>query len=186
MIRLNTQKTKGGIAYRVSYGFRIFCGFVLAFLLWGIILYLSEGERLSSMVLPLILAILCLVGLSYRETWIFDNGKGQVTSLFGFGPFVKRTIYPYEDILHLELRHFVRGTMDEKAVPSRKQRKRAMIVFSLVLAKDEERKTIEVIAERVSEGRSERAAQAISAVSGLGLVVDRPRDMDLKTDLKDI
>jgi hypothetical protein len=186
MIRLRTKRTKYGILYHVGIGFRLFCGAVLAFLLWGIILYLSEGESLSTMVLPLVLALLSLIGLLYRETWSFDPGAQVVIAFFGFGPFVSRHAYPYGEVECLELTHFVRGSMDKDAVPSRKKRKQAMVVFSLALTKDDERKTIEIIPERTSEGKTEQAAQYISAVSDLPLVMDRERDLDLHVSLRDL
>ncbi len=60
-----------------------------------------------------------------------------------------------------------------------------MIVFSLSLG-EEDKRDIEIIAERTSGGRTESAVQAISAVTGLPLFVDRPRDLDLNVSYKDM
>jgi hypothetical protein len=84
----------------------------------------------------------------------------------------------------LELTHFVRGSSDKNAKPT-KRRLRAMMVLSLRL-KDDQVKTIEVIAEKTSGGRTESSLQAIAAVTGLPMYVDRPRDLDLDVSYKDL
>jgi predicted transcriptional regulator len=60
-----------------------------------------------------------------------------------------------------------------------------MLVLSLKL-KDDQVRTIEIIAEKTSGGRTESALQALAAVSGLPMYVDRPRDLDLKVSYKDL
>jgi len=176
MIRLDTHKTQNGIAYGVHWGRRLGFGLILAFLLWGILLYLSEGDSLRTMVFPIIMAFLSLLGLTYRETWLFLPQEEKVVSLFGFGPLVKKEVFAYQNIERLEITHFVKDTEDPKAIPGRRKQK-PMVVFSLHLVGDAV-KTIEVIPEHTSLGKTEAAAQRIAAESGLGLYVDRPRDMD--------
>jgi hypothetical protein len=180
MIRLDAHKTKEGVAYRVGTFRRILLGSVFAFLLWGIVLYLREGDSVRSLSIPIAMAVLCFLAFSYRETWLFLPRERKVVSLFGFGPFVKREEFPYERIERLEITHFVKDTEDPKAKPGRRKQK-PMIVFSILLSGQEE-KTIEVIPEHTSLGRTESAAQVIAAISGLALMVDRPRDMDISID----
>ncbi|MFA6844991.1 MAG: hypothetical protein WCR02_04635 [Sphaerochaetaceae bacterium] len=184
MIRLSTRKTKQGIKYKVNLGFTVFCGAILAFLLWGLALNLSEGMPLSSLKIPLAMALASVFGVLYRETWSFFPEERKVVSVFGFGPFVKKESFSYEDIQRLELTHFIKGSYDDKAKPNRKRRK-AVVVFSLRLS-EEETRTIEVVPEYTSAGRTESAAQALCAVSGLSLYVDRPRDMDMNVSLREM
>ena len=122
-----------------------------------------------------VMAFLSLLGLTYRETWLFLPQEEKVVSLFGFGPLVKKEVFAYQNIERLEITHFVKDTEDPKAIPGRRKQK-PMVVFSLHLVGDAV-KTIEVIPEHTSLGKTEAAAQRIAAESGLGLYVDRPRDM---------
>jgi predicted transcriptional regulator len=59
-----------------------------------------------------------------------------------------------------------------------------MLVLSLKL-KDDQVRTIEIIAEKTSGGRTESALQAIAAVLAFRCM-DRPRDLDLKVSYKDL
>jgi len=184
MVRLGTRKTSSGIVYTVGRVRRIVFAAVLAFLLWGIILNLSEGDSPRTMVAPIVMACIALLGLTYREAWRFLPSQEKVESLFGFGPFVKRETIPYGEIERLEITHFVKDTEDKNAKPGRKRQK-PMVVFAIRLANNEER-TIEIIPEHTSLGRTESAAQMIAAVSGLALFVDRPRDMDTTITREDL
>jgi predicted transcriptional regulator len=58
-----------------------------------------------------------------------------------------------------------------------------MIVLSLRFDEDTV-KDLEIIQEKSSGGRTERAAQALSAATGLALFVDRPRDLDINVGLQ--
>ncbi len=182
MVRHATRKTREGISYSVSLGFSLSCWAFALFLLWGLVINVADGVSLLSMWHLILLFLFSLTGALFRDSWTFDSEKGEVRSFYGVGPFGKSETIPFCEIANLRLEHFVRGSSDKDAKPTK--RFKAMMVFSLSL-KDESSRDIEIIPERASGGRTEAAIQAISAVSGLALYVDRPRDMDLHVGLRD-
>ncbi len=184
MVRHTTYIKPNGIHYRVTNMFHSICGFFSLFLIWGLVLNFSEGVSLLSMIHILILLLLTLAGTFYRDTWIFNTQDKSITSIYGFGPVCRREQFSFSEVYRLELTHFVRGSTSKDAKPT-KRRFRAMIVFSLSLG-EEDKRDIEIIAEKTSGGRTESAVQAISAVTGLPLFVDRPRDFDLNISYKDM
>ncbi|MGH0054462.1 MAG: hypothetical protein ACQ5SW_13815 [Sphaerochaetaceae bacterium] len=184
MVRHTTYVKPYGILYSVTHFFHGLCGGFSLFLIWGLVLNLSEGVSLFSMIHILVLLLLTLAGTFYRDTWVFNKQERTITSIYGFGPLCKREQFSFADVERLELTHFIRGTTKKDAKPS-KRRFRAMIVFSLRLG-EEEKRDIEIIAEKTSAGRTESAVQAIAAVTELSLFVDRPRDLDLNVSYKDM
>ncbi|MBI9095699.1 MAG: hypothetical protein JEY71_12525 [Sphaerochaeta sp.] len=183
MVRHATKKTKIGISYSVSLPFTLSCwGFTL-FLLWGLVLNTVEGVSLLSMWHLVLLLLFSLTGALFRDSWVFDTEMREVRSFYGIGPVGKREVIPFSEVSHLSLEHFVRGATNKDAKPT-KRRFKAMVVFTLCL-KDESSRDIEIIPESTSGGRTEAAVQAIAAVSGLPLYIDRPRDLDLQVGLRD-
>lgn len=182
MLRLVTKKTREGISYSVSWAFTIFCWAFTIFLLWGLAFNTREGVSLMSMWHLVLLFLFSLLGATFRDTWSFDTVASEVRTFYGFGPFGKRETILFSEVSRLSLEHFVRGATDKDAKPTKRKFK-AMIVFTLCL-KDESSRDIEIIPENTSGGRTESAIQAISAVSGLPLYVDRPRDLDLHFGLR--
>lgn len=183
MVRHTIRKTKKGISYSVSLGFTLSCLVFTLFLFWGLGLNVKEGVSLLSMWHLVLLFLFTLGGTLFRDTWTFDCESNEVHSFYGVGFVGKEETFPFSEISHLELTHFVRGSTDKDAKPT-KRRFKAMIVFTLKL-KNEESRDIEIIAEKSSAGRTEAAIQAISVVSGLSMQIDRPRDMDLLVGLRD-
>ncbi len=193
MIKLRIYRRKdGSIAYAPGILFRAMCIAFFAIVAVGIALNVADQSPWYTMILPVFLALVTLAGASYREEWYFDPKKQTVTSIFGVACFTKKEVIPYADISRLEINHFVRGSVPgfengqtSKVLKPNKRRNKAMVVFTIRL-KDNEMRDIEIIPEKTSQGRTEQAAQAIAAVSGLALVVDRPRDMDTNVSLHDI
>lgn len=183
-VRHTTKKTRDGISYTVSLAFTLACWTFTLFLLWGLALNASEGVPLFSMWHLILLFLFSLSGSVFRDSWVFDSERGQVRSFYGFGPFGKREVILFSEVAHLRLDHFVRGSTDKDAKPT-KRKFRAMMVFSLHLT-DGSSRVIEITAEKSSAGRTEAAVQAIAAVSGLPLSVDRPIDMDIHVGLRDL
>lgn len=183
MVRHAIRKNKNGISYSVSLTFSLACWALTLFLLWGLALNVTEGVSLLSMWHIILLFLFSLMGAIFRDSWDFDTESQEVRSFYGFGPFGKKETIAFSDVSHLSLEHFVRGSTDKDAKPT-KRRFRAMMVFSLNL-NDESSRDIEIIPERTSGGRTEAALQAIAAVSGLPLSIDRARDMDLDVGLRD-
>ncbi len=185
MIHMVTKRKRERLLYRASSVRKMVYAVLLLFLLWGTIVTLSDPFSKGSLAIPLFCILLCIAGISYRESWSFEPGKQRVVSLFGFGPLVKRTTFSYGEIKTLSLSHFVKGDAKESAKADRKRYKKSMVVFSLV-TKDDGEHTIEIIPERTSQGKTEDAAKAISSFSMLPLEIDRPIDRDLVVPLSEI
>lgn len=184
MVRHTTYLHAHGISYAVTRMFHLTSALFTLFLAWGLSVNLAEGVSLLTMPHIPLLLLLSLAAATYRDTWRFDTATQSVTSIYGFGPFCKRETHAFGDVQRLEITHFVRGSNDKDA-KANKRRLRAMLVFSLRL-RDDEVRTIEIIAEKTSQGRTESSMQAIASVTGLPLYVDRPRDMDLNISYKDL
>ena len=183
MVRLGTRTTKRGITYAVSLGFRLSCWILAFFLVWGLALNVREGVPLSSMIHMVFLALFVLMGALFRDTWTFDVHARTIYSFYGFACIGKKEQFSFSEVERLELNHFVRGSINKDAKPT-KRRLKAMVVFSLRL-KDDSVRDIEIIPEKTSGGRTEASISAICAVTGLSLFVDRPRDLDLQVGLRD-
>ena len=177
--------TKTGPRYRVARLFSLLCLLFSLFLLWGLASTLREGVRLASMPHIPVLLLVSLAGALYRDSWSFGVEEETITSLWGFGPCVKRRSYPFDAVQRLELTHFVKGSSSDGTRQLRRRRAAAMVVFSLKLTAGEER-TIQIMGERHSAGRLEAAARAIGAATGLSLYIDRPRDMESDLTLHDL
>lgn len=191
MIKLTLFRTrKGGVVYAPGIFFRIISLLFFCVVLLGIILNVIDGLPWYTMMIPILLAVLSFSATTYRESWSFDPEARVVTSVFGVACFVRKEVIPFSSIARLELNHFLRGSTPgnedgptSKVLKPNKRRNKSMIVFSIHL-KDDSMRDIEIIPEKTSQGRTEHAAQAIAAVSGLALVVDRPRDLDTNVNLR--
>lgn len=184
MVRLSTRTSKRGIIYAVSLGFRLSCWVLTLFLFWGLALNVSEGVSLTSMIHIVFLFLFALMGALFRDTWVFDVQTRTIYSFYGFGWIGKKEQFAFSEVNRLEVSHFVRGSINKDAKPT-KRRLKAMVVFSLRLQDDGVR-DIEIIPEKTSGGRTEAAVAAISAVTALSLFVDRPRDFDVQVGLRDL
>ncbi len=184
MVQHTTYKRKYGIVYAISHGFHAICLVFSLFLVWGIGINLSEGVPLVSMIHIIVLLLFAIFGAGYRDTWRFDVKEQRIYSFFGFAWWGKQEDFHFDEVIQLQITHFVKGTTDKNAKPT-KRRYRAMVVFSLVLT-GERTRDLQIIAEKTSAGRTEAALQAIAAVTELPMFVDRSRDMDLNVSLKDL
>ncbi len=193
MIKLTIYRTRNdGVAYAPGILFRVISCLFFCVVLIGIVLNIIDGTPWHAMIVPVLLCILSFCATCYRESWSFNPQKRCVTSVFGVACFVRRETIPFSSVSRLELNHFVRGSVPgyeegptSKVLKPNKRRNKAMVVFSLHL-EDDSMRDIEIIPEKTSQGRTEHAAQVIAAVSGLALVVDRPRDLDIDVGIKDV
>ena len=165
--------------YGPSRVLKIVCGLFAFFILVGFLIVFAEEGWSNSDILPLIITFLLLLVALYRDNWIISNRDKAFISVWGFGPFVKKNIYPYEQIKRLELTHFVKGihgSMEQKATLTHK----AYCVLSIKMKGEEEDKhDIEIIPEKSSAGKLERLALLMAAYSGLEYYVDRPREVKI-------
>lgn len=177
------EKEKKDIAvYGPSKLLKAICGIFALFILIGFFIALSEEGWQSRDILPLIICFLLLLVALYRDEWIISNRDKAFISIWGFGPFVKKDYYKYDDIRRIELTHFVKGihaSMEQKSTLTHK----AYCVLSIKMKGEEEEKhDIEIIPEKSSAGKIERLAPLMAAYAGLEYFVDRPREV--KVDIK--
>jgi len=166
-------------AYRVVYAF--FC------LLTGIGLYVtvSEGTFNAASLVPVVLLLIALVGLTYRERWTFDPVAGTIESCFGFAVFVRCKTIRFDEVSAVEITHFVRGRSAGDSTAVGKGRNKAMVVFSIVTGNDT-RHDVEIIGERVSAGRTESTARSIATAMGFPFHADREYDQVQQVTLRDL
>lgn len=183
MLKLKLRIINKKMVYRISNYARIPFAVFSFFLLWEMII---NNSGLAFF--PILVLVIALAGTFYRESWTFDNEKQTVTSIWGFFIFVKKDIYKYDDIANLDISHFIKGKLNSdfrETVKPNKKGKKAMLVFSIAM-KDTDKHDIEILPESRSAGKTEEVAQSISSFTGLGLKIDRPRDMGTKFNLRDI
>lgn len=157
---------------------------ITLFLSWGLILNIKEGVSIRSMIHIIVLLVFTIIGVLYRDGWSFDVADRTITSWWGIGPWVKRESFSFDEVVRLDLSHFIRGSnQDGKILPKRRQK--AMVVFSIILT-EERQKTVQVIPERSSSGRIEAAFDRIAIFTELPAKIDRPRDVDLPLRMKDL
>lgn len=184
-MRYTVVMKESGPVYRLSRFFSISCLCFSLFLLWGLSFSLAEGVPLTSMIHIVLLLLASLAAAIYRDSWVFDTREGTITSWWGFGPFVKRSSFRFDEVERLELTHFVKGGSGSGTRLFKRRWGGAMVVFSIKLVEGGER-SIQIMAERRSAGRVEEAARTIGAATGLSLFIDRPRDMETRVTLHDL
>jgi hypothetical protein len=181
-------RNNGTVTYAIQYGYRLLYAIFCLLMIAGFIVTLADEEFSGSLLIPALLFLLGLIGVGYRECWIFDPDSKEVRSILGWAFLVKREIISFSSIEKLEISHFIRGYMETtsqgKAVRPR-GRNKAMVVFSLLL-KDSSRRDIEIIPERVSGGKTENAAQAIAIKVGLNYSADRGPDHIQQMSIRDL
>lgn len=175
-MKLTLQRTKeGNYIYRIPWWSRVPYALFALLLLFGLISSSQEGGLKTTSIVPLLLLLVGVAGLSYRESWLFDSDKRSVTSIFGFAWFVRREVFSYDQLEAVEVTHFVRGRAqgEERAQPAR--RLKAMVIFSLAL-QDGTKRDIEIVTERSSGGRTEATARLLAGQMNLAYRADRPYD----------
>ncbi len=172
------------ISYTLKRHMRIVFLLIALFLLWGLVLTIGEGVSIWSMIHIVLLLIVTTIGILYRDGWFFDVANRMIGSWWGIGPWVKRESFRFDEVVCLDLSHFIKGSaQDGTILPKRRQK--AMVVFSIILT-EERRKTVQVIPERSSSGRIEAAFDRIAIFTELPAKIDRPRDVDLPLRMKDL
>lgn len=174
------------IYYRSGTLSKIFCLLYFLFFAWQIILHLLEGESIKSMIVPLFILIVALIGLLYRDYYILDSKSNKVHKMFGVLPFISDEAINIEDIRRVEVTHFTKGSFNSDPNLKKKNRSyRAQISFGLRL-KNDELFIIEVIDEKKSGGYSESAALKFSEYLNVEYFQDRERDLDTNVRIRDL
>lgn len=184
-MQYTTVMGKSGPTYRISRLFSLLCLLFSLFLVWGLATSYREGVGLRSMIHIVVLLAISIGGALYRDSWHFDLPLSQITAVWGFGPFVKRNHFRFDEVERLSLTHVDRSGSPTIPRLARRRRPSAMVIFSLAMLDGTER-TIQVMGERRSAGRVEEAARMIGAATGLSLYIDRGRDMETDLSLHDL
>ncbi|MCK9190673.1 MAG: hypothetical protein M0P10_03905 [Sphaerochaetaceae bacterium] len=185
-MKYHLKSKKSKLYYSTGIVSKIICILYFVFFSWQIILHLVEGESFSTMWTPIIIALLALVGILYRDYWVFDEEAGKIYKKFGVIPFVSTSVTEIKDVETVEITHFVKGTYSNDPNLKKKGRSyRAQVSFSLKLY-DQRRVVVEVIDEKKSGGFTEAAAFNVSQYIGASFFQDRERDMDTDFGLKDL
>ncbi|MFA7560210.1 MAG: hypothetical protein WCY61_05775 [Sphaerochaeta sp.] len=184
MLHYAIYQSSSALRYELKRSYKIIFLIITLFLGWGLLLYLSEGVSFFSMIHIVVLLLLSIVGVLYRDGWTFDNTTQTASSWWGFGPWLKKETFAYSMIIRLELNHFIKGSA-EAGTNLPKRRQKAMVLFELILT-EERTRTVQVIAERTSSGRVEAAFNRIAHYTNLPARIDRPREVDLPLTMKDL
>ena len=186
MLRMRFRKLADGTArYGVSGWYRWVYGLFCLLIGTGFFTVLRDGTFSGAALIPVILFLISLLGLGYRERWIFDPQQGRISYGIGIFFLFRRASFPVESVRRIEITHFVRGRspLDTEARP--RGRNKAMVVCSLRM-QDDSTRDIEILAEHTSAGRTETAAQAIAALMDLPYHADREPDVARTVSVRDL
>lgn len=186
MMKMKFKKKREGLcSYTISPTNRYSYALFGILLLTGFFSDLKTNLATPASIVPLIIFLITLGGLGYRDKWVFDRNKEVVEYTNGWFLFVKKESFKFSDIKKLEITHFVRGFRDDKEIPKMKgRRNREMVVFALRL-KNESKKDIEIIGERQSSQKTEQAALLIATCVNLPFTNDKANDYD-RISLRDL
>jgi hypothetical protein len=185
-LKYHLKQQKGKIFYKTGLLSKIFCVLYFLFFAWQIMLHLIEGESLRSMLVPLFILVLALVGILYRDYFVIDNKEGKVHKVFGVLPFTSDEVTLIDNIRRVEVTHFVKGSYSNDPNLKKQGRTyRAQISFGFRL-KDDSLVVIEVIDEKKSGGFTESAALKVSEYLGVEHFQDRERDLDTNVRIRDL
>ena len=159
--------------------------FFFVLLVFGLFSVIVDGSFSASSLIPtFIIAILALT-LLYRDSWVFDNDARNISYVWGFGPFVKKIAYSYDNIERIEVTHFIKGIAEGAAKQEPSWRHRAQVVLSIRINEDL-KYDLEIIDEKKSGGKLERNASWLSGFTGISLFVDRPRNTKMYGGVEEI
>ncbi|MBK5201468.1 MAG: hypothetical protein JJE21_08040 [Spirochaetaceae bacterium] len=174
------------LIYKTGIIAKFICLLYFVFFSWQIIIHISEGEPLSTMIIPIILLLLSLLGILYRDYFVFNNIELNVVKVFGIYPFTAKQIINVQDIDKIVVTHFTKGSYNNDPNFKKKGKAyRAQLSFALRL-KDETEEIIEIIDEKKSGGFSEAAAFKVSQYLGVEYYQDRSRDLDINVGIRDL
>ena len=185
-MKYHIKSNKEKLTYRNSIFSKVISLLFFVFFLWGTLDALFRGENLSSLIVPIVLIFIALIGILYIDRWEIDKEERSINYKFGVYPFLMSKEYEVSELKKIELTHFVKGSFDENAEYKRKGRAyRAQVRFSIIL-KNDERVDVEVIDEKKSGGTCEQAALLFSSALGIPFTKDRDRDLDIDVTIRDI
>ncbi len=185
-MKYHLKNTNEKLIYRNSVFSKIISLLFFLFFTWGIIDSLLLKQAVSTLVTPIILDFIALIGILFVDRWVVDKSEKTIRYEFGIYPFLSIKKYDVKEIKKISITHFVKGSYDENAEYKKKGRAyRAQVRFSLVFNNDDS-VDVEVIDEKKSGGTCEKAAVLFSSALELPFTKDRDRDMDLDVGIRDI
>ena len=185
-MRMRLKRSKDGTAsYSIGNGMRWMYALFSLFMGYGTVSVLLERSFTPSALFPILLLVIGIIGLGYRESWVFTPSDGTISYTFGIYHLVRKKRYSVDDVERLEITHFVRGKLPAEAHARARGRNKAMVVFSLHM-KDDSVKDIEIIPERTSGGHTEAAAQVLADIMHLPYHADREPDTLQQVSVRDL
>ena len=186
MMRMRLKQYGDGTArYAIGNGTRWIYGLFSLAMSYGLMTVILDRSFTVATWFPLLLLLLGLLGLGYREGWEFNPNTQTIFYTFGFYLFIRRERFDARSVQRIEITHFVRGRSPLEAHAQSRGRNKAMVVFSLHMA-DDSVKDVEIIPERSSGGSSERAAQVIAALMDIPFHADREPDVVQSVSFRDL
>ena len=88
--------------------FRILFLFLAAIVITGIFAVSSDGSG-ANLVLPAVIAAVCIIAALYEESWIFDREKRIIVSRYGLLFLRRKKVWSFAEIENIELYSFLRG-----------------------------------------------------------------------------
>ncbi len=107
-----SRMSRGRLALTVPLAFRLLLlvfGLMLAFALLAVSPGGLRGVLISANGIPLALCLISLIGASYRESWIFDRERDDLTSLTGILVIRRRRSWTLSQLARVEVGQFIRG-----------------------------------------------------------------------------
>lgn len=157
--------TGGNFPLTLPAYFRVFFGAVAIFLASGILGAFRDDGRI--VIVPLVLFVICMFAVLYREDWVFDNDTRTIRHRFGVLFSYKTSEYRYDEIDCLELSGFIKGRSSAGIGGNTRWFERGYVTLSICTL-DGRRRSVEMVNARALESFSE-TARRLAEHSGLPL-----------------
>lgn len=185
-MKFHLKSKKDILYYKTGVVGKVICLLYFLFFSWQITLHLYEGMKINMMIIPICLEILAIIGLLYKEEWVFDKHNKVIINYFGVRPFLSVKKINLDDVSRVEITHFVKGSFNNDETLKKKNRVyRSQVAFSII-KKNDEKIDVEIIDEKKSGGYTEIAALKVSSYLDVSYYQDRDRDLDIDVGFNDL
>ncbi len=127
---------------------------------------LEPGYRLSAFGIVLVLA--AVLAAVYEERWTFRAADRSVAGKLGLVFAAKRLRFSFEDVARVKVDSFIKGRLDQSAVPPADKVPRGSLARMIIEMKDGQGYLVDSVPFKARE-RLEDAAAAIAAMVGVPL-----------------
>lgn len=171
--RLQLKKLSDGrLVFTIPIGYKLLLLIIGLLILISLLVTRDEGGGsifIRENTIPLIIAVISLLGAAYHECWIFDKAAGQVIHQNGLIAIHSNKVYRIEDLERIEISQFVKGKAGDSRTVKRSIGNRSMLTLSLHM-KDGITHRVEIY--RVSQKQHvEMAASIISEYCRIPFVI---------------